>query len=404
MELEKKQRIYKTIMLIILVSIITFVATTILMYRYMEKEEGTKYVLVSGTEDETGIANTLKTFRSIINNKYLGDINQDDLKNGAIKGYIAGLGDPYTEYYTKDEMEEISIATMGNYVGIGIYMTKNVVDNTIVILSPIEDSPAEKAGILPGDVISKIDNVSYTGDEMSIASAKIKGKEGEKIELEIKRGEQILNFSVERQSIKINHVESEMLENNIGYLRLKTFDEGCSDEFKQKLEELKSQNIKSLIIDIRNNGGGIVDEALEILDLLLAKNLTTLITVDKDNNEEISNTKNETIIDVPIVVLTNENTASASEILAGALKDHKRATIVGDKTYGKGVIQQLMTLSDGSGLKITTNEYYTPNRNKINEVGIIPDNEISLPEELKSKTSIDKKEDTQLQKAIEILK
>ena len=199
---------------------------------------------------------------------------------------------------------------------------------------------------------------------------------------------------------KQNVKESEVLDNNVGYISLPSFTENSSKEFKKNYENLKKQNIKSLIIDIRNNGGGIVKEALDMLDYILDKDKIMMITVNKQNKEEIEKTKTTSSVDVPIVVLVNENSASASEIFAGALKENNKATIVGEKTYGKGVIQELLRLADGSGIKITTEEYFTPNKNKINKEGISPDVEVVLPENL---SSTDKKDDTQLKKAIEVL-
>lgn len=400
MDYKKKQSIYKVIMLVVLVAVITFIATTLFMYKYIGTDT-VKYVQVSSKTDT--IATTLASFRKIIDEKFLGEIDEENLLTETIKGYINGLDDPYTEYMTKEEMEEFTQDVMGNFTGIGIYLTKDTEKNVIVVLSPIKDSPAYNAGILPGDIITKVDGVSYTGDDLTEASNKIRGEVGTTVKLEILRDDQTLEIEVTRETIKINHVESKVLDNNIGYIEFTSFDEGCSDEFKEKLEELKSQNIESLIIDIRNNGGGLVEEALEIADFIVEKDSTLLITVDKNGEEEIDKASQDPIIDVPIIVLTNSNTASAAEILAGALKDNGKATIVGKTTYGKGVIQELLTLTDGSGLKITTNEYYTPNRNKINNIGITPDVEVELDEELENQLTIEESQDTQLQKAIELL-
>ena len=294
--------------------------------------------------------------------------------------------------------------TTGNFIGIGIYMVKDTDSNKVMVLSPIKGSPAEKAGILPGDLIISVDGVQYSADEMSVAASKIKGEEGSKVKVEILRGTETLNFELTRENIKVNPVEGKVLQNNIGYIKFSSFDEKTSEEFKTKYEELQKQGIKSLIIDLRNNGGGIVTEALNIADYVLEKDKVILYEVDKNEKEKIEKSKNDPIINMPIVILTNNNTASSSEILAGALKDHEKAKIVGTKTYGKGVIQQLMTLPDGSGLKITAEEYLTPNRTKINKIGIQPDEEVQLPDELKNKLTIEEKDDTQLQKAIEMLK
>ena len=400
MNSEKTQKIYKAIMLSVIVAVITFIATTLFMSQYMGSN--IRYVTTSGKNGD--ISSTLASFRKIIDKKFLGEIDENKVLQETIRGYVKGLDDPYTEYMTKEEMEEFTSDVMGNFTGIGIYLTKDTTKNAVIVISPIKDSPAHKAGILPNDIISKVDGVSYTGEQLNEASNKIKGEEGTKVTLEIIRGTEVLTLEVERQHIKVNHVEGKVLENSIGYIKFNSFDEGCSKEFKQRFEELKNQNITSLIIDIRSNGGGLVDEAIDIADYIVYKGDDLLITVDKNEKEEITKAKENPIINMPIVLLINESSASASEILAGALKDNGKVTIVGEKSYGKGVIQELLTLNDGSGLKITTNEYFTPHRNKINKVGISPDVEVKLSEEAKTKLVLEEKEDTQLQKAIEILK
>ncbi len=406
MKESRGQRIYRSIMLVIITAIITAIITTVVMYRTSLKKDAISSIEGDETAQisSSNIVYTLTNFRKIIDKYYLGEVDEQSLLEGAIKGYIEGLGDPYTEYYTAEELEEYKEETLGNFVGIGVYMIQDVEMNVIRVLAPIKDSPAYSAGILPGDIIYKIDGVQYTGEQMDEAAQKIKGEIGTKVNLELIRDNESINIEIERKTIKINHVEASVIENDIGYLQISTFDEGCADEFKKKYEELKNQNIKSLIIDLRNNGGGIVDEATDIADLFADKDATLLVTVDKDNNEDITKAKTDKIIDMPVVILTNSNTASASEILAGALKDLGVAKIVGTTTYGKGVIQTLLTLGDGTGIKITTNEYYTPNKSKINEVGIVPDEQVDLPEEYKNQLEIPQDKDTQLQKAIEILK
>lgn len=397
---EKFKKAYKSIMLIIVVALVTFILTSVFLYNKL----GTTGKYASSIPGiSTELIKKIYSVRAIMDDKYISDINEEDLVNGAIKGYVEGLGDDYTEYFTKEEMEEFKTETEGNYFGIGIYMYQNKEDNTVVILTSIEGSPAEKAGILPGDIIKKVDGVEYTGEDFEKISTYIKGKEGSTVKLEVERKGKILDFEIERRKIDLYPIKSEVLENNIGYINITSFDEDSGKEFKNAYNELNKKGIKSLIIDLRNNGGGIVDEALEIADYILEKNATILITKDRDGNEEIEKSTKNPIIKVPIVALVNENTASASEILTAALKENGKATVVGEKTYGKGVIQELITLSDGSGIKITTEEYYTPNRNKINEVGITPDKEVSLPETVTSSYNIERKYDTQLKEAIRIL-
>ena len=403
MEEPKKFKTYKIIMLIILVAFITFLITSIGMYQYFTNDGFGKSLVAKSKENEE-LVETLDNYRRIIDKYYLGEIDEEKLKEGAIAGYIEGLGDEYTEYISKEDMEDYMADTTGNFVGVGIYMVEDTEANKIMVLAPIKGSPAEKAGIQPGDYIISVDGVTYTGEQMTEASNNIKGEEGSKVKIQILRDDETLEFELTRENIKVNPVEGEVLENNIGYIEFSSFDDGTAEEFKTKFQELEAQGIKSLIIDLRNNGGGIVDEALEIANYILEKDSVILYEVDKDNNETVEKTTDDPIINMPIVVLTNENTASSSEILAGALKDHKKATIVGEKTYGKGVIQQLLTLPDGSGLKITSEKYLTPNRTEINRVGIEPDEKVELPESITNVLNVEKNDDTQLQKAIEILK
>lgn len=396
MEEKKSYKIYKIIMLMVLVSFITFLLTTIGMQQYFKGN--TK----NNTQDT--ITSELKNFRRIIDKYYLGEVDDEKLKEGAIKGYIEGLNDPYTEYISKEDMKDYLEDTMGNFVGIGIYMVKDTKTDKIMVLSPIKNSPAEKAGVQPGDYIIKVNDITYTAEQMTEASNKIKGEEGSTVKLELLRGNETITYEIKRENIKVNPVESKVLQNNIGYIKFSSFDEDTAEDFKNKYEELNKQGIKSLIIDLRNNGGGIVTEALEIADYFTPKDSILLYEVDKNNKEEIEKSKNDAIINMPVIILTNENTASSSEILAGALKDLGKAKIVGTKTYGKGVIQEVLSLPDGSGIKITSEEYLTPNKTKINKVGIQPDVEVELPETVKNILDVEEKDDTQLQKAIEILK
>lgn len=405
----KKQKIYKVIMLMVLTAFITSIVTAM----YVVKLEGNiqsngtntgASSILSSLTSETNLTKSLKSIEKLVNSKYLNvsDIDETKAIDGAIEGYIDSLGDEYTEYIPADEMKEYTESIMGNFVGIGIYMIQNTEKNLVQVLSPIRESPAEKAGIKAGDLITKVNGVSYTADQMTEMSKTIKGEEGSNVTIEVLRGEQTLTFEVTRAKVNTNPIYSEKLENNIGYLEITSFDEGVAEDFKSKYLALKEQGIKGLVIDLRDNGGGIVDEALKIVDYIVPKNQTTLITVDKDGKEEVSKSKEDRLVEEPVVVLVNSSSASASEIMAGALKDLKCATIVGTKTYGKGVIQQLLTLSNGAGLKITVEEYYTPNKTKINKVGITPDYEVLL------ETSITREptdaNDTQLNKAKEILK
>ena len=397
MNSDKIKRIYRTIMLIIVVALITFILTSAFLYNKL----GTSSLLnigISGISPE--LIKKINTVRSVLESKYISEIDEEALINGAIKGYVNAAGDIYTEYFTKEEMEDFSAEIEGNYVGIGVYMIQNTENNTIMVLYPIKGSPAEEVGLKTGDIIKKVNGVTCTGEDFDTISTKIKGKEGTKVTLEIQRKDKILTFEIERRKIDLYPIESEVLDNNIGYINITSFDSDCANDFKTVYNNLAKSNIKGLIIDLRNNGGGIVSEALEIADYILDKNCIMLITVNKEGKEEIEKSTKKPIVNVPVVVLVNENTASASEILAAALKENGKATIVGEKTYGKGVIQELLELQDGSGIKVTTEEYYTPKRNKINGIGITPDVEIYSSVDI----IVDREKDTQLQEAIKILK
>ena len=400
MEKEKKNKVYKIVMLVILSVFITFMITSISLYTYFTKNP----ISLSAKTNNKDISKKLNQYREIIDKYYLGDVDETKLEEGAIKGYIEGLDDPYTEYISKEDMDSYLDDTMGNFVGIGIYMIKNTKYDKIQVLSTIKGSPAEEAGIQSGDLIVSVDGIEYKADDMTAVSNKIKGEEGTKVTIELLRGSENIKYELTRSKVKVNQVEGKVLSNDIGYIKFTSFDETTAEDFKKQYQELAKKNIKSLIIDLRNNGGGIVDKALEIADYIADKDSVLLYEVDKNNKETVRKAKTDPIINMPIVILTNENTASASEILAGALKDLGKAKTVGTTTYGKGVIQQILKLNDGSGLKITIEEYQTPNKNKINKVGIEPDEKVELPDSVESIFTIKESEDTQLQKAIDMLK
>ena len=403
----KRQNIYKVVMLVVLTATITFMLTTMVMYNKFSTSYGSLgdkgTTTGTTTTSYTDLVKTLETFKAMIKQKYIGEVDEEQMIEGAIKGFVEGLGDPYTEYLPKEEMAEFTEETSGQYVGIGVYLTNDKTTNTILVVGIMNGSPALDAGMQAGDIIEKVNDVTYTGETMDDAIKVLKGEEGTSAKVTVLRDGKEIDLTVTRKKITVEHVSSNMVEDNIAYLQVDSFDSGVAELFKNKITDIKNQGAKGIIIDLRSNGGGIVDEATGIADLFLKKGETILITKSKTENEQLTVSKNDPIIeDIPVIVLVNEGTASASEILAGALKDHGKAKIVGTKTYGKGVIQQLLTLSNGAGLKITVEEYYTPNKTKINKVGITPDYEILL------ETSITREptdaNDTQLNKAKEILK
>lgn len=397
----KKNYVFRTILTIVITAIITFSITYICIYA---KKGGSNLqsssAITSMYSDATN--SKLKVIKDKINSEYVGNVDENALQEYAIKGYVAGLNDIYSEYFTKDEMTDFSNETIGTYVGIGVTMTKDSEKNQIVVYGVTTNSPAEEAGIKVNDVIIKVDGNDCTGDDFETIPNKILGQEGTKVSVTVLRDGKELTFDMKRRKIVNQTITSELLDDNIGYIYLSSFEDNTYEQFKSAYDDLISKGAKSLILDLRNNGGGIVKEATDIGDLFTDKGKVLLIESDKDKKEIKTYSKQDKTINMNVVLLVNEYSASASEILAGILKDDvENATIVGTKTYGKGVIQSLYTLSDGSGLKLTTDEYFTPNHNEINKIGITPD---EIVEGYKFSGKLDKENDTQLKKAIELLK
>ena len=397
----KKNYVFRTILTIIITAIITFSITYICIYA---KKGGSNLqsgsAITSMYSDATN--SKLKVIKDKINSEYVGNVDENALQEYAIKGYVAGLNDIYSEYFTKDEMTDFSNETIGTYVGIGVTMTKDSEKNQIVVYGVTPNSPAEEAGIKVNDVIIKVDGNDCTGDDFETIPNKILGQEGTKVSVTVLRDGKEMTFDMKRRKIVNQTITSELLDDNIGYIYLSSFEDNTYEQFKSAYDDLISKGAKSLILDLRNNGGGIVKEATDIGDLFTDKGKVLLIESDKDKKEIKTYSKQDKTINMNVVLLVNEYSASASEILAGILKDDvENATIVGTKTYGKGVIQSLYTLSDGSGLKLTTDEYFTPNHNEINKIGITPD---EIVEGYKFSGKLDKENDTQLKKAIELLK
>lgn len=399
--MKKQHYVFKTIITIILTALITCTISVLTLYGRTGNKSTNNNI---GSSMGSDILNTkMKTIREKINEVYIGEANDEDLKEYAIKGYVAGLNDVYSEYFTAKEMKEFTEETLGNFVGVGINMIKDIEKNAIVIYSTIKNTPAEAAGLKTGDVITAVDGQKVSGEDFENIANMVKGKEGTKVKLTILRDGQEKEYEIERKTIEIIEVSSEMISDNIGYLSLTSFDGNAAEQFEKECEDLKNKGAKSLIIDLRNNGGGLVEEATKIGDLFTNKDETLLIQTDNQGKEIVTKAEKDKSIDMNVVVLVNKYSASASEILASILKDNvDKASIVGTKTYGKGVIQTLFQLADGSGLKLTTNEYFSPKHNKINKIGVEPDVVVE-DKEFTYAGKIDKEKDKQLQKAIEIL-
>ena len=352
----------------------------------------------------SGVEAKLEEIQALMETYYLEEIDTEQVEDYLYKGAVAGLGDIYAAYYTEEEYQSLIDSTNGSYYGIGVEISQNMSTGIITISRIFEGSPAEEAGLLPGDVLYKIAGQEVTGEDLNKVVSLIKGEEYTTVSVEVARDGQsgYLEFEVERRTIEVPTVESEMLEDNIGYIAITSFDDVTTEQFMTALDTLESQGMEALIVDLRNNGGGLVSSVCAILDRLLPEGLI-VYTEDKYGNREEEFSDAENYFDKPMAVLVNGNSASASEIFAGAIKDYGIGTLVGTTTYGKGIVQKIYPLSDGTAVKLTVSKYYTPNGNNIHGTGIEPDVTVELSEDLMYEVEVPKEEDNQLQAAIEAL-
>ena len=347
----------------------------------------------------------MEEIQSLINRYYLNEVDQQQVEDLIYTGLIYGLDDPYAAYYTKEEYQSLMDSSSGSYCGIGAMFSQDMTTGIITVVRVYEGFPAMEAGMQPGDILFAVEGEEATGQDLSKLVSNIKGEEGTLVQLTmVREGEtDYVELEVERRPIEIPTVEAELLEDGIGYIAVSEFDLVTSEQFALALENLQAQGMEGLILDLRDNGGGVVQAVVEMADLLLPEGLI-VYTEDKNGTRSEAHSDAEHYFDQPLVVLVNGNSASASEILAGAIKDYEIGTLVGTQTYGKGIVQQSFRLSDGTALKLTISKYYTPEGNDIHGVGIAPDVEVELTKELQNQAVIAHEEDNQLQKALEVLK
>lgn len=346
-----------------------------------------------------------KYIEETVKESYTGDIDDEQMEEYMYKGMMASLGDPYSAYYTSEEYEELTTETTGSYEGIGVVMQQDVNTGEVKVVRCYEGAPGEKAGLLPEDVLVEVNGESVSGMELSEVVDKVKSSQDQMAHLTIAReGEsEYLEIDVHLEEVNIPVVQSEMLEDNIGYIALYEFTEQTEPQYMEAFEALKDQGMERLIIDVRNNPGGLLTSVCDILEDILPEGLI-VYTEDKNGEREEYTCDGENELDIPLAVLVNGNSASASEIFAGAIQDYSKGTIVGTTTFGKGIVQSLIPFNDGSAIKTTTAKYYTPSGKCIHGTGIQPDVEVELSEGLEQETSISHEEDNQLQKAIEVVK
>lgn len=348
----------------------------------------------------------LFSLRNLIISKYDGKIDDDELLQGAMKGMAEALGDPYTVYMDSKQYTDF-IEASNNFYGIGAQL--GVKDDRVTIIAPLEGSPAEKAGLRAGDIILQVDDYVVNDTNTEEVVSRVRGKEGEAVVLTIQRGDaDPFEVTIVREEIQSESVKGEMIEGNIGYIQITSFsDEEVSDKFTTKLNELKSAGMEKLILDLRGNPGGYLSECVKIASNFIPEGETVTYTIDKYDEKIVSKSIGGDAQGMPLVVLVNEGSASASEVVTEAFKDYKVATVVGTKTFGKGIVQQLIPFEQSNGetcaLKITTSKYYSPKGTNIHGVGIEPDVTVELSEEILSQ-DYSREIDNQFQKALEIIR
>lgn len=349
---------------------IVLVVVTAMLTSTLQIAIGNKVVIPKDLYESYKKYNKLIGLEQIVEGDFYKEVSEDDLVQGSIKGMFSGLGDIYSQYYTKEEFESLKEQTSGSFVGIGVYISPTSDDDYITIVAPIEGSPAEKGGIKSGDKIIKVDDQNVYANDSDKAISMIKGKAGTEVKLTLKRGEEELNLKIKREEIISKSVDSKFLEDGIGYIKITSFNENTYKEFTEALSNLKKENMKGLVLDLRNNPGGLLDICSEIADDLIGEGTIVYTKDNKGDKEYIKSDSNK--LGLPIAVLVNEGSASASEILTAAIVDNDEGIAIGTTTFGKGLVQSVRELKDGTGYKLTTAQYFTPNDNYIHGKGIEP--------------------------------
>lgn len=341
----------------------------------------------------------MELLNSLIDRFYIGDVDETDLSEGVYKGYIEGLGDPYSVYYDEEETKQMSESLSGEFGGVGALMSQDRETGVITVLQVYDGSPAQEAGMRDGDTLYKVEGEEVTGEDLSDVVSKVKGEKGTQVTLTVLRADtgDEEELTITRDTIEAQTVSCEMKEENVGYIRITEFDTVTYEQYKEALEDLEDQGMERLIVDLRSNPGGNLDTVCDILDLMLPEGLI-VYTEDKNGEREEYTSDEEHQFDKPLVVMMNGYSASASEIFAGAIQDYGLGQIVGTQSYGKGVVQSVFDLQDGTSVKLTIAEYFTPNGRSIDGEGITPDVEVEYQYDENNPDA-----DNQLEKAMEVV-
>lgn len=367
-------------------------------------QNGNKIEAAETTITTKEIMNKVDKLEALIDKYYMEEVDKTKLADGIYKGLLASLGDPYSTYYTAKEYAALMESSNGVYVGIGATVTQNITTGIASIVKPFVNGPAYKAGLLPGDILYKVSGEEVTGLDLTEIVGRIKGEEGTAVSVEIIREgvKDPMTFDIKRGVIEVPTIEYEMLDGKIGYIAISEFDEVTAKQFRNAVTELDKQGQVGLVIDVRDNPGGRLDVVTDMLDRMLPEGLI-VYTEDKYGTREEIKSSGKEKFDKPLTVLINGNSASASEIFAGAIQDYKIGAIVGTTSYGKGIVQSIIPLKDGTAIKVTVSKYFTPNGRNIHGLGIEPDVKVELDESLKQQVVIEKDKDNQLLKAIQII-
>ena len=350
------------------------------------------------------VVDKLDEIYAYMNLYYYEDFEKEELYQALYDGLMDSLNDPYTVYYTKEEYKDLQVSTSGVYYGIGAGLSQDTKTMKVTITKVYRGTPAEEAGLKEDDIILFVEDIDATSISVSDLVQKIRGEEGTKVHMKIYRPStgETLELDVERRNVVLPSIEGEMLEGGIGYIQITEFQSQTDEQFAEMVKQLSTQGMKGLIVDVRSNPGGMLTSVVNLLDTVLPEGLLVYVEDKYGNRQEYNSDAN--CINLPIVVLIDENSASASEIFAGALKDYKYATLVGKTTFGKGIVQNIIPLSNGDAIKITTAKYFTPNGNYIHEVGIAPDVEVEYVYTGDKNAAYEKQYDSQFVKALEIMK
>lgn len=391
---------------------VLIMAETVVLLNYKGLYESASRQLAGkqGTESALSVSanemfDTAQTVEQIIEEYYLYDIDTEAMKDGLLTGMLWGLGDPYSAYYDAQDYESLTIQATGEYSGVGAVITEKE-DGTVSVVKVYSQSPSAEAGVQPEDVFYEIDGENVVGEDSTTIAAKLKGEAGTSVEVKVYRAslEEYVSFSMIRRHIEIPSVSWKMAAEQIGVMKIESWDLATVNQFKSAMADLESRDMKGLVIDVRDNPGGLVSSAASILDYFVQDGGKLVYTVDKNGRMEYYKAKDGNDFNIPLVVLINGNSASASEIFAGGIKDYQAGKLIGEKSYGKGIVQQVIPISETEAVKLTIAEYHLPNGESIHQKGIEPDVEVSLSEEAQLKTELPEEEDLQLQKGLEIIK